>query len=100
MKKNQFLFFVFLFALVIYQSCTSKVLISDKKYEPTDPDKIELFNSKTPNREYEEIAFVNTNANFGGYKDLKKAAGKLGANAIIQIRIDSRAISGIAVRWK
>jgi len=48
-----------------------------------------------PNREYEEIAFAYGNS----YKDLRREAAKLGANAILQVRVD-RCYKGIAVHWK
>ncbi len=87
-------------AAILIQSCTAKILLSDKKYAPTDPEKIELYYSKMPQREYDEIAIVYpANGNSQSIIEFKKAAAKIGANAILQIRFQ-RGYSGIAVRWK
>lgn len=88
------------FLIFILQGCViTGTTLSDKKYEPTDASKIELYYSKMPNREYDEIAFIYLSNILGRDKDLKIAAAKLGANAIIQIRTE-RTISGYAIRWK
>ena len=97
MKKTASFYLIFM-ALLMSQSCGDFVLktqISDKKFEPTDPMKLELYYTKIPNREYEEIAFAYGNS----YKDLRREAAKLGANAILQVRVD-RGYKGIAVHWK
>gem|GEM_PF-814590 len=92
--------FLFISSIILYQSCTAKILISDKKYAPTDPEKIELYYSKLPQREYDEIAIVYpANGYSQSITELKKTAAKIGANAILQIRFQ-RGYSGIAVRWK
>lgn len=80
------------------ESCADLILktqISDKKFERTDPDKIELYYTKIPLRDYDEIAFTYGNS----YTDLKREAAKLGANAILQVRV-MRGYHGIAVHWK
>lgn len=97
MKKYISFCLIFITLLLIH-SCADLILktqISDKKFERTDPDKIELYYTKMPVRDYEEIAFATGNS----YKDLKREAAKLGANAVLQIRVD-RGYKGIAVHWK
>lgn len=92
--------FLFIYSIIFYQSCTAKILISDKNYAPTDPEKIELYYSKMPQREFEEIAIVYPSNGYSqSIKELKKTAAKIGANAILQIRFQ-RGYSSIAVRWK
>lgn len=95
MKKNNFIFLLIL-ALLLTQGCISR-FVTDKKYTPTDPDKVELYFTKTPNRDYDEIAFVFEGN--GSFKDLKNEAAKLGANAVLQIRL-FHGYNGMAVRWK
>jgi len=98
MKKTASFYLIFM-ALLMSQSCGDFVLktqISDKKFEPTDPMKLELYYTKIPNREYEEIAFVFTYS----YNKIKIDAAKIGANAVLQILVERGGYSGIAVRWK
>ena len=67
--------FLFISSIILYQSCTAKILISDKKYAPTDPEKIELYYSKLPQREYDEIAIVYpANGYSQSITEFKKAA--------------------------
>ena len=92
--------------MLLIQSCATFLLsdnikITKKTFEPTDPNAIELFFSKLPDRAYEEIALVKLN---NGYRvadldDLRNVSAKIGANAVIQIR-SNPFINGIAVRWK
>ena len=101
MKKSKFVFLcIVLMSLV--QSCNAAFIkISDKSYEATDASRVELYFSKMPNRDYEEIGFVHLDIanNSTDFDKLRKAAAKIGANAIIQIR-GNPGINGIAVRWK
>lgn len=71
------------------------MITTNKLTEPTNPDKIELYYTKIPPKEYDEIAYVFAS----NYTDLKKTAAKIGANAILQIRFN-KGYDGIAVRWK
>ena len=108
MKKTKFIFLWIVLAFLV-QGCVTSLnvnttMITSQTFAPTDRDQVELFFSKLPNREYEEIASVmiysrvdaNSNRNF---EDLRTAAAKMGANAVIQIRANPY-INGIAVRWK
>lgn len=99
MKNNSIIIILCLAIIFLLQSCTRFVKIIDKKQEPTDPNKIELFFSKLPNRDYEEIAILNAAIGVTDLNVMKRSAAKLGANAVIQIRFDQH-VSGIAVRWK
>ncbi len=98
--KNNAIFITFCLVIVLLlQGCTRLVKIIDTKYEPTDPNKIELFFSKQPDRHYEEIAVINSAVGVLDLNGIKRSAAKLGANAVIQIRFDHH-VNGIAVRWK
>ena len=99
MKNNSIVITFCLVIVLLLQGCTRFAKIIDKKYEPTDPNKIELFFSKLPDRDYEEIAIVNTATGVTDLNVIKRSAAKLGANAVIQIRFDQH-VNGIAIRWK
>ena len=111
MKKSKFIFLCIALTLLL-QSCVPtlkavphSINITSQRFAPTDPSKVELFFSKLPNREYEEIASVimytrlDLNINRDNFDDLKAAAAKIGANAVIQIKTVPY-INGIAIRWK
>jgi len=97
MRKNSVPFLIII-AILIIQSCRV-VKISNEKYPPaTDPDKIEIFYSKLPNKEYVELAHVSTLSRSTNRLKIKSA--KIGANAVVEVRLMRDGLYGIAVRWK
>ncbi|MGA2749578.1 MAG: hypothetical protein ABSG59_12440 [Verrucomicrobiota bacterium] len=104
---------LFLLAALVIFGCTTVTQVSDKKYPPTDPAKIEVLYEQ-PQRAHEVIALIN----YSGSKGLlgqdpkwmvqhcKEEAAKIGADAVI---LDDLAASGSfrrssasakAIKWK
>ena len=97
MKKSSVSFLIII-SILIATSCRI-TKIGNEKYPPaTNPDKIEIFYSKLPSRDYEELAHISTA--FNSTNRLKIKAAKVGANAVVQIRLVHDGLYGIAVRWK
>jgi hypothetical protein len=82
------------------------------KYPPTRPEKIEVYSTSKINKNYEIIGPLAVSADSGlsserPVKFLKKEAAKLGADAIINLKLDfgigfwstSIAAKGIAVKF-
>ena len=87
------------------QSCVVENFrkITSKTYAPIDFNTVELYFSKTPNKDYEEIALIKVNLESHDccFNNIKKLAAKIGANSVINIKEDSHGfVFGVAVRWK
>ncbi|AFU70308.1 hypothetical protein P700755_003720 [Psychroflexus torquis ATCC 700755] len=109
MKK--ILFLIAFLGIISLNSCkTSSVMrTSDVKYEQTDSNSIEIFLSKKPNKEYDEIGRVSADkysnmaikrAENKIQQALKEKAASIGGNAIINVTEDIGSISGIVIRYK
>ena len=106
MKTSFFRIVLFLTIIGFTQSCTALntrfIKVSSQNYQPTEPDKVEVYLTKVPNRDYEEIAIVYfyTTVDRNSLLYLKKAAAQLGADAVIHVTGGYRTVTGVAVKWK
>jgi len=110
MKKIIYLFAVIGFISLNSCKTSSIVQTSNEKYEQTNPNSIEIFLSKKPDRDYDEIGKVSSDKYKGIptgkrseekiQEDLKKKAASIGGNAIINVTEDFASISGIVIRYK
>lgn len=110
MKRLIYLFAVIGFISLNSCKTASIVQTSNEKYEQTNPNSIEIFLSKKPDRDYDEIGKVSSDK-YNGFgiakksevkiqEDLKKKAASIGGNAIINVTEDFASISGIVIRYR
>jgi hypothetical protein len=92
---------IFALALTFLSSCIGPVSYSDNAYAPTNPSQIEVVHLNQLQRPYEIIGECRGDAWLHDARDLKKMAGKLGADAIsIPERKQGGYITAQALKWK
>lgn len=89
-----------LLILLSIVSCTGPISYSDTVYAPTSPAQIEVVHLNQLQRPYEIIGECRGDPLFQSARDLKKMAGKLGANAISIPVSDGQFLTSQAIRWK
>ena len=106
--KNMKILFLVIVMMVFVQSCyrypafsTDFIKTTTLSFSAIESSQVELFFSKLPNRDYEEIGLIKlyNGKRIANLDDLKVTAAKMGANAVIQIRSNPY-MNGIAIRWK
>lgn len=105
-KTIQKIVFGLISTLIITTSCTTTRIAT---LTPSENEKIELYASKLPERDYLEICYIETSGAIfhtpqNLLNGLKKKATTLQADAIIDIKYDFQSwypiASGIAVKYK
>jgi hypothetical protein len=102
---------LFLVSVVFMSGCTPAfqsfyVQVGDNAFEPTEIKSIELYATKLPTREYQELGLIslyvnwNSESNLRSLREMKKMAAERGANAILNLTLHDTRLSGVAVRWK
>ena len=111
--KGIFLVAILLALSPMYQSCksasSSVVSLTNEKYAPTNPDDIQIFASKQPEKDFIELAKISTDRYkgvMGKNSDetinsrLREKASKIGGHAIINLTEDFASVSGVVIRYK
>lgn len=108
---RMFLMLVLLALSPVYQSCKSSSIVNltSEKFAPTNPADIQIFSTKTPEKEYIELAKISTDRYktlMGKNSDetinnrLREKAAKVGGHAIINLSEDFASVSGVVIRFK
>ena len=106
-------YFLFSLFAVVLCGCTTVTQVSEKKYPPTDPAKVEIL-YESPQRPHEVIGLVSYSGGkglLGGdtkhlIENCKEGAAQLGADAVIVSSLELSGIgrrakiSGTAIKWK
>ncbi|MEJ5266231.1 MAG: hypothetical protein WHW07_00295 [Bacteroidales bacterium] len=104
MKK--LIFVTIIFVSTIYSSCTTTRIASLSKQSD---ESIELYTTKIPDKNYEEIYYIQTDGAIFHtpqhlLNGLKKKASELNADAVINIKYDFQGlypiVSGTAIKYK
>jgi hypothetical protein len=81
------------------------VQISNATYPKVPPGDVEIFVSKAPSKEYEELGLVSIPIARGDehskvFTNFRVVVAQHGGNAIINVQLHGTYLTGLAVRWK
>jgi hypothetical protein len=97
---SKHLIFIFIFFLLFFSGCITVSMYQQQHFPIIrNKDQIEVFRTKTPNKDYIEICEIKCDFGFDN-KNLQKAkekASKVGAEAIVIIGGSGYSISGSSI---